>query len=311
MNSRVNNGAIPGWDRHDLRRRDCPACQDNQPDPWVTRPDGLIVHRCRTCQMLYLADIPQPAAVDQFYRSYSGFKRLSGRRWNWLSTQFRRHTDPYIAILKETGGLAGQRVADVGCAFGEFLQSVRASGGLPWGVELDDTPVPYLQQLGIPVATTIDQFAQSFDVVTSFQVLEHLTDPDQFLQTIARCMSPDGRLLVAVPNGGDAEAVGSPWVGFRVDLEHFNYFTVATLSRLLMRHGFFIEGHWQYFQPHVPRQNEAGREPSFIRRAMRRCLQRAVAAIYPESRMVFQGGYVLAVLARYVPQSSAIQRRAA
>lgn len=263
MNARVRVGAIPDWDLSHLVHRECPVCLADQPTSEVLCPDGLMVHRCRACDMLYLADVPSPDQVEQFYRRYSGFKQLRPRRRRGLANWFRRQTDPYVAILKETGGLKGKRLADVGCAFGDFLQSARGSGAKTHGVDLDESALSFLTDLGIPAATGIEQFSDRFDVVTSFQVLEHLADPNPFLANIARRMATDGRLLVAVPNGGDAEAVGTGWVGYRVDLEHFNYFTVQTLSRLLMRHGFFVERHWEYYQPQVPRRDPQETEPSF------------------------------------------------
>jgi 2-polyprenyl-3-methyl-5-hydroxy-6-metoxy-1,4-benzoquinol methylase len=310
MNARVRVGAIPDWDRTQLVHRACPACLANDEEPVVIRPDGLTVHRCRSCRMQYLANLPSAEQIAAFYRRYSDFKRLAPRPRRGLVNWFRRQTDPYIGILQETGGLQGKRLADIGCAFGDFLQLARNGGAVAHGVDLDESSLTFLRALRIPSATDIEGLNAEFDVVTSFHVMEHLVDPNQFLARIARQMAPDGRLLIAVPNGGDAETVGTAWVGYRVDLEHFNYFTAESLSRLLMRHGFYVEGHWEHFQPHVSRTDPSARTGTFLERSLRRGWQRGVAAVYPESLMVLQGGYHLTMLAHFVPPHSAARRAA-
>jgi hypothetical protein len=50
------------------------------------------------------------------------------------------------------------------------------------------------------------------------------------------------------PNGGQADTLGAGWVGFRVDLDHLNYFSSATLSRLLVRAGLWPEAVWEFRQ---------------------------------------------------------------
>lgn len=306
MNARVRAGAIPDWNRRNLVHRPCPACLGDSPICHVVRPDELTVHRCRDCEMLYLADVPSPDEVTAFYARYSGFKHLRPQPRNWLTNWFRRQADPYARILEETGGLKGRRLVDIGCAYGDFLQSARAGGAQTYGVDLDESAVRFVSSLGISMAADVTQFSHPFEIATAFQLLEHLADPNGFLDQIADRMVDDGRLLIAVPNGGDAETVGPGWIGFRVDLEHFNYFTAATMSRLLIRHGFYVERHWEFSQPQVPRHDLHTPTTSFLKQGLRKCGERMFAAIYPESRMCYQGQFVIAVLAHFIPQSACL-----
>jgi SAM-dependent methyltransferase len=174
--------------------------------------------------------------------------------------------EPHIEILMQSGGLKGRRLCEVGCAEGAFLVRARNEGASVVGVELDAASVRTLTKLGIPVEPEV-QGQGRFDVVCAFQLLEHLARPAEFIQQVARGLVPDGRLLLALPNGGDAERVGPCWVGYRVDLEHLNYFSVATLARLLGLHGLHVEQFWECQQPNLPRRDSGATRLGLRRRA--------------------------------------------
>lgn len=75
----------------------------------------------------------------------------------------------------------------------------------------------------------------SFDVVVSFQVLEHVPDPDQFLNEIRRVLRRGGRAVLTTPNAAVRLDPGSkPWNPF-----HVQEFTADGLHELLSR--YFVE----------------------------------------------------------------------
>ena len=252
MDPSVGSARLPQWDLRQLIERACPVCQAEAGPDLCRRPDGLPVSRCPACGMHYLPRIPSASEVDRFYQSYGTFKtyqppQLSSRT---LKRQARR--DIHIHILEQTGGLAGRHLLEYGCSYGTFLQLARLRGARVSGIEPDQAACAYVSSLGIPVgpgappARTVEPDA---DIVCAFQVLEHVADPDAFIAEAARRLHRQGRLLLGVPNGREAEVVGPAWAGFRVDLEHFNYFSIGTLSRLLARHGFYVDHFWEYMQP--------------------------------------------------------------
>ena len=71
------------------------------------------------------------------------------------------------------------------------------------------------------------------------------------LQQFRRLLKVSGRLLLSCPNAEDVSRIGRPWIGFRVDLEHLNYFNVATISALLERHDLFVACYWETSQPAI------------------------------------------------------------
>lgn len=288
-------GRLPHWNRDRLIHRACPTCEADRPTPVCQRPDRLIVHRCLICGMVYLPEIPDSDEIATFYKTYSHFKDIAPAPASWWRKLLPfQMPNPYIDILELSGGLDGKEVCEVGCAFGQFLVRARKRGANVSGVELDAAALPHLRSLGIPATKEFDR-RQRFDVICAFQLIEHLARPQDFVTEASQLLSPDGRLLLALPNGGELEKVGPNWVGFRVDLEHLNYFSVASLSRLLGNHGLYPEQFWEYLQPNLVRPGIALRGIG----SWRARLSHLANQLWCELRCS-SGTFVLCLLARKV-----------
>jgi SAM-dependent methyltransferase len=138
---------------------------------------------------------------------------------------------------------AGGSVLDLGCASGGFLAAL----GGRWerhGLDLSELMVQRAMARGGIMVRRADIFsagydARSFDVVTAFDVLEHLPRPLEYLSEIRRILKPGGMLLVGT---GDASAIGarlagSHWTYFAIP-EHISFFARRSLERALRLAGF-------------------------------------------------------------------------
>ena len=81
-----------------------------------------------------------------------------------------------------------------------------------------------------------------FDVVTLWDVIEHVPDPKSMLTEINRIIKPDGLVVIRVPNGKslDSKLFGKYWAGIDSP-RHYYVFTIDTLSTLLESAGFSIQ----------------------------------------------------------------------
>ena len=144
------------------------------------------------------------------------------------------------------------KLLDVGCGHGFFLQLAKTSGFAVKGVDISRDCVSYAQQIyGLDVFCGQIQEADipsaSFDVVTCYEVLEHVLSPKGLLTEIRRVLCLGGLLCIAVPNVESYAARHNPnwWHEY-----HLFHFSRQTLPRYLEETGF--ETRFLIANPHVP-----------------------------------------------------------
>lgn len=112
-------------------------------------------------------------------------------------------------IDERVGGLAGQRVLDVGCGGGLLSEGMAIRGAHTLGIDMSPTAIrvaqahaqhqaaPHLEYRNI----ALEQLeAAPFDVITCLELLEHVPAPSALLQQISRYLKPDGHLIVSTIN---------------------------------------------------------------------------------------------------------------
>lgn len=102
--------------------------------------------------------------------------------------------------------LSGSRsVIEIGAASGEFVKSGIDAGLDIRGIELNKIAAAAAREQGIPVdlidlEEAAQLYANSLDAVCSFQVLEHVVQPREFINNSLKLLRPSGKLIYCVPN---------------------------------------------------------------------------------------------------------------
>lgn len=199
--------------------------------------------RCTKCGLVYLS--PRPSLNEMVYHyppDYAPYARVG-------QGSFLRRLDVAFGIGKRCRAVnhlrTSGRILDIGCASGHFLLSMKALGWETYGVELNEYAAHRAKEHGLEVFCGEVEAAQferdTFDVVTLWDVIEHLHSPKSTLSEINRILKKDGLLVVSTPDVGslDANIFGRYWAGLDSP-RHLFLFSAQTLSLLLQELGFEI-----------------------------------------------------------------------
>jgi SAM-dependent methyltransferase len=223
-----------------LHREPAPRCRlcgslDARP---LFSKESIPYHRCGACDFVFSSPesnanlATEMADYEPVYRAYlesaaeddANFERM--RRW------IERHRR-----------LAGARVLDVGAGSGKWVRWLRARGADAIGIE--PSPAAYGAFLAGEPGFSCEDLAgfaahdepERFDVITAFDVLEHVEDAGAALGDAARLLAPGGFLFVSTPDVATwpARLLGKRWHFY--NRYHLSYWSRRTLVDTAGRHG--------------------------------------------------------------------------
>jgi 2-polyprenyl-3-methyl-5-hydroxy-6-metoxy-1,4-benzoquinol methylase len=194
---------------------------------------------CKKCGLVYTNPRPGSSEIEQYYKhSY----RLD---YKGVRQPKRKHVLRAAKIaakrISEIQGylFSGMRALDIGSGGGEIVYAMRLMGINSDGLEPNEGYADYAREvLNLPIQSgrieNVILPQNSYDIITMFHVIEHLSDPLRAMQTIFSSLKPDGILVVECPN---IEAhCQSP--SHRLHRAHLFNFNTSTLRALAARAGF-------------------------------------------------------------------------
>lgn len=203
-----------------------------------TGVEGLgIVKRCSGCGVDRLEErfaLPQENYESDQYRAAMD---------QGLEVEnFFKHADPtQIFNLSSIWPLdiRGKIIADVGCGAGSFLSYASGLASKVIAVEPTKRYHASLNDSGYEVFSyakdALDDYSESLDVVFSFQVIEHVENPLDFIRDLEALLKPGGHLILITPNRNDIllKLLPEPFGRFYYRRVHRWYFDEASLRNCL------------------------------------------------------------------------------
>lgn len=219
----------------------CSVCNNSDSSKFKVKyqQDNYAVCECNVCSFVF---------IPPYYRnqiSYENYKdenvAIAVRNGNNF-VKIERHKLRYDLIkkYKPNGSLF-----DLGAGWGHFMLTGQQLGYEVYGIEISEQPFLYSKNdLKLPV-DHIDFFEmkedKTFDIITMWDVLEHIDKADPFIEKCARITSKDGYIVIQVPQIDSyfAKKYKNTWK--MMSLDHVNYFSKKTITQLLNKHGYDVE----------------------------------------------------------------------
>ncbi|MFO7773548.1 MAG: class I SAM-dependent methyltransferase [Dehalococcoidia bacterium] len=191
--------------------------------------------RCRNCQLIYVNPVEKTGRINEAYSQMKSIDASIVRRSRLTVSQSQ------VSLIKQYKN--GTYLLDIGCGEGFFLFNAAGAGYATKGVELSQDAAEYARrEFGLDVeAKPFEELRfpeDHFDVVTLWQVLEHVPYPFMILKEAHRILRPGGLLALSTPDikGVPARILGRRWWNIR--RLHINQFTTKTLASILENAGF-------------------------------------------------------------------------
>ena len=226
----------------------CPACSSPLWMPTFSK-DGFEHRFCNDCGTVYID--PRPTR-DMLMDWYSNAKSI--RHWNnklFPATEasrrervFKPRAEAVVNICRRVGVRTGS-LLDAGAGFGTFCEELASLNvfervlALEPSTELVKTCIARgLNTIQMPIESLE---MRGLDVITAWELVEHLYRPKDFAEVCARSLHPGGVLILTTPNikgfdlsilGERAIEVGGP--------NHLNYFNPRSIRMLLEKAGFEV-----------------------------------------------------------------------
>ncbi len=274
-----------------------PICGTHSEPAHLFTLDGSHFWKCRRCGLVMLH--PQPSD-DELARIYSeDYFEVTGRATDPEGAR-RAKKDTFRRIYKMLDGKVpqGATVLDIGGGEGFAMEVAREMGMEPYGLELSESAAAQLREKFGPgriFHTNIDDFDTDlrFDVITMFDLIEHVRAPHEVMAKAARLLKPDGWLMLTTPDIGSLSArlMRKYWVHLK--REHLYYFDKKTIARLLETHFnvMRIQGHRKV----LTHQYIASYNSLYIRPPIRQIVKLGLWCLPRKARFLLPTGELLAL----------------
>lgn len=201
---------------------------------------GKHFYRCSDCGFELQHPMPTDEDLTEYYeKSYrEGLYKefVAANNMKTVNAQFR---------FNKTKQFLKNKVLDVGCADGHFLQILYQNKIKAEGIDISENAVQQVFKKGlVATATKLENFKAKdrYNSIVAFDLIEHVVEPNKFMKDINNLLHNNGKLILSTPDTGSiyCKIMGKMWY-FYIPEEHLIYFNRNNIAKLFLNHGFKIE----------------------------------------------------------------------
>ena len=219
----------------------CCVCGNTNPSDFKINyeKEKFSVIECKKCSFTF---IPPYFRKQISYDNYKDENVANAVRNgnNWVKIERHKLRYDLIKKYKSSGSLF-----DLGAGWGHFMLTGQMLGYDVYGIEISEQPYLYSKndlKLNVDHIDFFDMKEdKKFDVITMWDVLEHIDKADDVIAKCSRITSKDGIIVIQVPQIDSyfAKKHKDNWKMMSID--HVNYFEKKTITQLLANHGYKVE----------------------------------------------------------------------
>lgn len=221
----------------------CRVCGDTRLFT-LYRHGGYRIVSCRRCGFGFLKNAPQFDELKKIYQNdYHDY--ISDADAQADAQKKLQLVKPYLSKTS--------RLLDYGCGLGHFLGLARKTNKAAYGYDISESAAALAMKrfkIGVKTGETEQNLfsKNSFDVVTCFDVIEHIPSFEETLKWFHSWLRPGRRLFMTTPSldSWDAKLLKDRWYGFTRIPQHVVYFTKPSLRLVLAEAGFTVENIQQW-----------------------------------------------------------------
>jgi len=213
----------------------CPVCEKEDVFNLIETWKEYKLYHCRKCDVVFSHPMKNPGS--EWYEEselYILGKTLCDTTISW-------HHDQFI----HDGKVFGDSLLDVGCGNGVFMKEAQRLGYKVVGIDFDRENIKIAREhfgLNDVFPLTLEELITSyqdkkFDVITFFEVLEHMDNPGNFINSIKTGLKPGGHIALSVPN---RERFLDPLGDGDYPPNHLTRWNASSISSFLEKRGFEI-----------------------------------------------------------------------
>ena len=241
-----------------MEKINCIICGNNKTIPFIKLRDRLTqdqetfqLVKCE-CGFVFLSPRPDSDEISAYYQysEYDPHTSGTNNSWNKIYQLVQRFTMQW-KYHKITSFYQSGKLLDIGGGQGEFAAYMASRG---WDVVCQDRLTDKLNMNTFQDIKSVVDLIEiedegCFDVITLWHSLEHIHDISKLYFQITRLLSPDGILLIAVPNLQAPERLsyGRNWAPFDAP-RHLYHFHAGSLMALCNKYKFRVLRKFSLFQ---------------------------------------------------------------
>lgn len=183
--------------------------------------------KCNNCNFVFNAKKPTKVELLHHYNEYTRddyLPPLTIKRYNELLDEMEKY--------RKTNN-----ILDVGSGMGYFLEQAKLRGWNVYGTEFTDEAIAICEKKGVNMKQGVlnkEWYEKEFfDVITSFEVIEHINNPKEELYNIREILRTGGLFYCTTPNFNSFSRLylKNKWNNILYP-EHLSYYTVSTITKV-------------------------------------------------------------------------------